>query len=283
MRPHQWTKNLACLAGLFFAGKALDPICFMEAIAGFAAFCIGSSFVYALNDVIDCDKDRAHPIKALRPLPSGRLGLRGATAVAGACLVAALLLAWTVRPSVLYLVAAYIALNLAYSLSLKHVVLVDVMIISCGFILRILVGTEAIAVKASAWILLCAFFLSLFLGFGKRLAEITLWSGNREQPRRVLSEYSAVMLDRFCSIFATLSIASYALFTVTARLDHTLLVTCPPVVFGLLRYLLLIEGHNAGESPDLILLHERPLQAAILLWMILTSLVIYFGLRLPLL
>lgn len=283
MRPHQWTKNMACFAGLFFAGKALVPTSIIEAATSFTAFCFGSSFVYALNDIFDRDKDRAHPIKQWRPLPSGRLTVRAASAVAGVCLIAAFVLSSVLRPSVLCLLAAYIVLNLAYTISLKNIVLVDVMIISCGFILRILVGTEAIAVPASAWILLCAFFLSLFLGFGKRRAEINLWNGNSKHSRRVLREYSVVMLDRFCNIFATLSIASYALFTVTSHPDHTLLVTCPPVVFGLLRYLFLIEGHNEGESPDMILLKDRPLQAAILLWMILTSLVLYSGLRLPLL
>lgn len=279
MRPHQWTKNLVCFAGLFFAGKMFVPMACIKATLAFIAFCGASSFIYAVNDIFDREKDREHPIKKLRPIASGRLSVQGAAGIAAMCLLISFLAVAFLSTSVLYLVMFYIVLNIGYTLSLKNIVLLDVMLISCGFIVRILVGTEAVSVPASAWILLCAFFLSLFLGFGKRRAEIHLWNGQSHQSRRVLREYSVTMLDRFCNIFATLSIASYALFTVTSRPDHSLLITCPPVVFGLLRYLFLIEGHDAGESPDMILIKDRPLQMAILLWLALSLLVLYAGMR----
>lgn len=283
MRPHQWTKNLVCFAGLFFAGKALVPSAVLQTSIAFVAFCLSASFVYALNDIFDKEKDLAHPTKRFRPLPSGRLTLIEAASAGLLSLASALLLSYSVKFSVLLCVVAYITINLAYTLSLKNRVLVDVMLISFGFILRILVGTEAAGVPPSAWIILCAFFLSLFLGFGKRRAELNHLSGRQNQSRVVLTQYSVAMLDRFCNIFATLSIASYALFTVTARMDHSLLVTCPAVVFGLLRYLFLIEARDGGESPDIVLLKDRPLQMAIFLWVILTSLVLYSQFRLNIL
>ncbi len=283
MRPHQWTKNAVCFAGLFFAGKALNPASAAEAATGCAAFCFASSFVYAINDIFDREKDRLHPVKKLRPIPSGRMGVQEACAVATACLLAAFLFASFLGLSVVSLLVGYVALNLSYTLSLKNIVLVDVMAIACGFIVRILVGTEAVHVSPSAWILLCTFFLALFLGFGKRRAELQHLQDKPCQSRRVLSQYSVAILDRYCNIFATLSIAAYALFTVTARPDHALLITCPPVVFGLLRYLFLIEGRDAGESPDMILLQDKPLQFAILLWAGFTLLALYSGLRLPIL
>lgn len=279
MRPHQWTKNLVCFAGLFFAGKMFVPVACVKAAVAFVAFCGASSFVYAVNDIFDREKDREHPVKRMRPIPSGRITVAGAAVIAAVCLVTAFTVASFLGGPVFFLLAGYIVLNIGYTFSLKNIVLLDVMLISCGFIIRILVGTEAVSVPPSAWILLCAFFLSLFLGFGKRRAEIHLCNGEPSQTRRVLREYSVTMLDRFCNIFATLSIASYALFTVTSRPDHSLLITCPPVVFGLLRYLFLIEGHDEGESPDLILLKDKPLQAAILLWVALSLLVLYAGMR----
>jgi len=283
MRPHQWTKNLACFAGLFFGAKALDVIAVLQSVIGFTAFCFASSFVYVINDITDHEKDRAHPIKKQRPLPSGKIGIHGALCTASLCLFAALIASSAANNSVMSLTAVYILLNIGYSLSLRNVVVLDVMLISFGFIMRILVGTESIHVIASAWILLCAFFLSLFLGFGKRRAELSRWSDISTQSRTLLSEYSVAMLDRFCNIFATLSIASYALFTVTSRPDRSLLITCPPVVFGLLRYLYLIEIRDAGESPDIVLLRDKPLQAAIIVWGGLSFLVLYMGLRLELL
>jgi len=283
MRPHQWTKNFVCFAGLFFAGKALIPTSIAATTLAFFAFCFAASFVYTLNDIFDRKKDRAHPTKCFRPIPAGRITVVEAAIIGILSLNASILLCFLLHPTILLFIASYIALNFSYTLWLKNKPLVDVMIIASGFILRILVGTEAVYVTPSAWIILCAFFLSLFLGFGKRRAELQHCSATSAPTRRVLSQYSVTMLDRFCNMFATLSIAAYALFTVTARADHTLLITCPAVIFGLLRYLYLIEQQSAGESPDLILLQDRPLQAAIALWVVLTSLVLYSRLHLNIL
>ena len=148
MRPHQWTKNLACFAGLFFSGKALMPSAVSASIGGFSAFCCAASFVYALNDILDRNRDKAHPLKMRRPIPSGRLTVAQAALTAFACLAGALAISLLTSPAVCLLVCCYILLNIAYSLWLKHLALLDVMLISCGFILRILGGTEAITVPA---------------------------------------------------------------------------------------------------------------------------------------
>ena len=248
-----------------------------EAVMAFAVFCCASSFVYVVNDICDVERDRTHPLKRERPIASGRISIGQAVGMACFCLLGAALSFFMGR-DVAALIGAYLILNLGYSLWLKNILLLDVMLISCGFIFRVLVGTKAIHVPASAWILLCTFFLSLFLGFGKRRAELDLLQEESGRSRGLLSEYSVTMLDRFCNIFATLSIASYALFTLTSRPDHSLLITCPPVVFGLLRYLYLIENHG-GESPDLILLTDRPLQTAIAIWGGISLLILYAGLR----
>jgi 4-hydroxybenzoate polyprenyltransferase len=279
-RPKQWTKNLVCFAGLLFAGKALDANALLNASLGFAAYCFASSFAYVINDMLDREKDRKHPTKRFRPIASGDLTLSQAWMMAALCLSGAFGCAFPLGSSVAILLAIYMMLHLAYSLKVKNIVLLDVMFISGGFILRILVGTCAVGVPTSAWILLCTFFLSLFLGFGKRRAEINSWKEEAINFREVLREYNVTMLDRFCNISATLAIASYALFTVTSRPDHSLIVTCPPVVFGLWRYLLLIEARNQGEAPETVLIKDRPLQAAILVWLALCILVLYGRLRL---
>jgi 4-hydroxybenzoate polyprenyltransferase len=313
LRPRQWTKNLVCIAGAFFGHRILDPHFAIRAVIATAAFCASSSFVYILNDVLDRDRDRNHPRKRLRPIASGQVSIAQALILAVALLALAVGLGALLGPVVLGILGGYAVMNLCYSAALKNLSLVDATVVAMGFILRIYAGTAAVSVSPSAWLLLCAFFLALFLAFGKRRAEINAASGHLTSSRAVmekytvahgevsgtrtviqqfkpdadinatravLHKYSVTMLDRFCNICATLAIATYALFTVLGHPDdRSLIITTPPVVMGIFRYLLLIERYQEGEAPDAILLKDWAIQLAILIWFILFVAVIYLGIH----
>jgi len=285
LRPRQWTKNLVCLGGVFFSGKATSVHQDKRALLAVAAFCAASGFVYIVNDVLDRERDRNHPSKKSRPIASGQVSVPAALVFAVLVLAAALALGSMLGPGVLAILGAYAAVNIAYSSGLKDLSLVDAMVVAAGFIFRIYAGTMAVAVAPSAWLLLCTLFLALFLAFGKRRAEINSASGavagNREAPptRGVLHKYNVAMLDRFCNICATLSIATYAIFTVLGHTDRTLIITTPLVVMGIFRYLLLVERYQLGEAPDTILLKDWAIQLAIALWAVLYLAITYFGLH----
>jgi len=279
LRPKQWTKNLVCLSGAFFAARMDDPRIAGRGLLAVFAFCATASFVYVLNDIADRESDRNHPRKKNRPIASGQISVRQALVLAALLLVVAAALGSLLGGTVLALLAGYVVMNIAYSFSLKHVPLLDGMVVAMGFILRIYVGTEVAGVPASAWILLCTLFLSLFLAFGKRRAELNALGADAAAARSVIKQYNVVMLDRLCNVCATLVIATYALFTVLSRSDHSLILTTPPVVFGIFRYLLLVEREEVGEAPDIVLLTDRPIQLAILVWFSLYVAVLYCGLK----
>jgi len=317
LRPRQWTKSLVCLAGAFFSGHLFEPHFLLRALLATAAFCAASSFVYIINDVLDRDRDRAHPRKRARPIPSGQVKVSQALVLAMVVFALAVSLGSLLGAAVLGILAAYALLNVAYSAVLKNLSLVDATVVALGFILRIYAGTAAIGVPPSAWILLCTFFLALFLAFGKRRAELNTASGQLtvsrtafqkfevaggvisgtrsvqqeyESPntdinatRAVLHKYSVTMLDRFCNICATLTIATYALFTVLGHSNRALIITTPPVVIGIFRYILLVERYQEGEAPDVILLKDWAIQLAIVIWGLLYVAVLYCGLHIDVL
>jgi len=303
LRPRQWTKNAVCFAGVFFAGHIQVHSALRACIAA-AAFCAASGFVYIINDILDRDRDRLHPHKKLRPIASGQVTVPQALAFSVPVFGLAIGIAACLGPVVLAIIGCYILLNICYSAVLKNLSLVDATVVAAGFILRVYAGTNAVGVTPSAWLLLCTFFLSLFLAFGKRRAEINAASrfddaeggspetaparvppsGVFEIPRMdstrgVLHKYNVAMLDRFCNICATLAIAAYALFTVLGHPNRSFIVTTPPVVMGMFRYLLLVERYHEGEAPDAILLKDWAIQLAILIWAILYIAVLYGGLH----
>jgi 4-hydroxybenzoate polyprenyltransferase len=283
-----------------------------RALLAAAAFCAVSSFVYIVNDVLDRDRDRNHPRKKLRPIASGAVSVAQGLGLGVAMLCVGIALAAGLGWTVLGVLGAYVVMNICYSAVLKNLSLVDATVVAGGFILRIYAGTAAVNVSPSAWLLLCTLFLSLFLAFGKRRAELNAVSGQAgsrpvlqkfqvpegivtgtlstvqevETPnvdvtatRAVLHKYNVTMLDRFCNICATLTIATYAIFTVLGHTNRTLVVTIPPVVMGIFRYILLVERYQEGEAPDAILAKDWAIQLAILIWMILYVAVLYFGLQ----
>jgi 4-hydroxybenzoate polyprenyltransferase len=291
LRPRQWTKNLVCFAGAFFGGHIFELHWACRAILAAAAFCAASSFVYIINDILDRDRDRKHPVKKRRPIASGQVTILQALVFAALLLGVAIAIGAFLSPTVLGVLGAYALINICYSAVLKNLSLVDASVVSAGFILRVYAGTSAVHVAPSAWLLLCTLFLSLFLAFGKRRAELNALTRNADQDfdlprlditatRAVLQKYNVAMLDRFCNVCATLTIATYAIFSVLGHPgNHSFILTTPPVVMGIFRYILLVERHHEGEAPDAILFKDWAIQLAILTWGILYAAVFYFHLH----
>jgi 4-hydroxybenzoate polyprenyltransferase len=254
LRPKQWIKNGFVCAGVLFGGRWHDAQALHALILAVGSFCLMGSSVYVLNDYLDREADRVHPTKRRRPLAAGTVTPLQGFAASIACLLASMAAAWIADPRVLLIVLLYLAINVAYSIGLKRLAVIDVFCIGSGFMLRILAGTWGIHIAPSGWLILTGMFMTLFLGFAKRRAE---WSetGGESKRREVLSQYSQALLDSFLSITATGTVLSYGLYTLdpqTIALHHTdkLIYTLPFVLFGLCRYMLLLHARNKGENPS---------------------------------
>jgi 4-hydroxybenzoate polyprenyltransferase len=265
MRPRQWTKNLLVFAGIVFAAEVGDWHRWVEACVCFAAYCAASSAAYLANDVRDAELDRQHPVKCLRPIARGELSERGALSlafalVAGTIVLSALLGLWS-----LVLVLAFLGLQAAYSLGLKHVVLLDVGTIAALFVIRAAAGAVAVAVHISPWLLVCTALLALFLALSKRRAEIALVDASATPGRPVLDGYSRELVDRLVSVIAVATVLVYAAYTLAGN-SRWMAVTIPFVAFGIGRYVWLVRGRGAGEEPEEVLLRDLPLLASIVAW-----------------
>jgi 4-hydroxybenzoate polyprenyltransferase len=272
MRPQQWVKNIFVLAALVFArgarGSLLDGDLsdVWRTLYAFAAFCLGSSAIYLVNDVMDVESDRKHPTKRHRPIASGAVSVRTAFVASMVCVALALLLSGRAYPAggplptVQHVVAAYMVLNLAYSLKLKHIVLVDAFCIATGFLLRVKAGGLAAGAQISHWLMLCTLFLALFLALCKRRAETDLLGADRGDHRAILVEYTTGFLDQMVTVLAACTILTYTMYTVSeetaAKFGHQtkMVWTVPFVVFGLARYMLLVQTQKGGGSPTRVLL-----------------------------
>jgi 4-hydroxybenzoate polyprenyltransferase len=274
MRPQQWSKNVFVLAALAFAwGDRQLPAPVGDAelwrvLAAFAAFCCAASAIYLVNDVLDVEQDRLHPEKRTRPIASGELAVPIALAAAGFLALAALLLARRADAGVgevALVVGGYTLMNLAYSLKLKHVALLDVFCIALGFLLRVVAGGLASGAPVSHWLLLCTLFLALFLALNKRRAELALLGDGGARHRASLGAYTLGFLDQMVTVLAAATLVCYALYTVDPATSakfggHArLLWTVPCVVFGLARYMLLVQSGRAGGNPTRMFLGSDPL------------------------
>ncbi|MCL2829622.1 MAG: decaprenyl-phosphate phosphoribosyltransferase [Betaproteobacteria bacterium] len=276
MRPHQWVKNGFVFVGLIFSHRWSEPLLIEQVIQAAIAFSLAASCVYIGNDIADRERDRQHPKKALRPLASGAVGIHAALALSGVCLLCALALAWLTAPMVFGIILAYLLFNTAYSLGLKHIVLLDVFIISAGFMLRILAGTVGVGIAPTDWMLLCGLMLTLLLGFSKRRAELTASRHKGEKTsaqRRVLEDYDPVLLDKLIGICAATTIVSYSLYTVSVKklMIHSLsalVFTLPFVIYGIFRYLFLLHRRAHGEDPAAEIVRDPQLLLAVLGWLI---------------
>jgi 4-hydroxybenzoate polyprenyltransferase len=265
LRPRQWTKNLLLFAGILFAAKLGDLSRWVDALAAFAAYCAASSAAYLVNDVRDAEEDRRHPLKRLRPVARGELPARDALVLAAALAAAAGALVAPLGLDALAYLGAFAVLQLAYSLRLKHLVLVDVMAIGGLFVIRAAAGADAVEVRISPWLLLCTALLALFLGLVKRRGELVLVGAEATPGRPVLDSYSLALVDQLVSVVAASTIIAYSLYTFTAHSD-AMMATIPFVLFGVFRYLLLVHRQGLGEEPDVVLVKDVPILVTVGLW-----------------
>jgi 4-hydroxybenzoate polyprenyltransferase len=280
LRPRQWVKNAACLAGLIFSGLLLNGPAEFAALAATVMFCAAASAVYVFNDICDRKSDRLSPRKARRPLASGALPLGVALAGCVGALAVGAALACALGPACVTVLALYLAMNLVYCLFLKHAVLADVMVIALGFVLRVLAGVYAIGAAPTPWVLLCIFFLALLMGLAKRRAELATLKERAAAHRPVLAKYTLPYLDTLLAVTATMTVTCYSLYTIhSPHRNATLIVTVPPVLYGIGRYLLLVMVRG-GEAPEEMVTRDRGLIAAVLVWVSLSVAVLYGPVRL---
>ena len=270
MRPRQWTKNVFIFAALVFDKQLLNVESFLRTLAGFALFCLISSSVYIFNDLADIEADKIHPEKKNRPIPSGKLPISAAWGAGITLVIIALALAYFLAPGFEAVLVIYFILNMAYSKWLKHIPIIDVLIIAAGFVLRVHAGVTLIQVERfSPWLYVVMTLLSLFLGFGKRRAELALLAHGAGSHRKVLDGYTLPLLDQYIMIVSGTTIVAYSLYTFSAPNvpeNHSMMLTIPFVVYTIFRYLYLIEVKHAGGAPEEILLSDRPFQIAMILW-----------------
>ena len=285
LRPEQWTKNLIVFAALIFAQRLLDPGAVGLSLAAFAVFCVLSGVVYLINDLVDREADRQHPVKRRRPIASGALS-PGVAAVWAAVLgITAVAAATWLAPVFGLTAAAYLLLFAAYSRWLKHVVILDVLSIAIGFVLRALAGGQVIGEPVSEWLLVCTVLLALVLSLGKRRHELTLLAGEAAGHRRILDEYSPYLLDQMIGVVTASALMAYIIYvaspdTVERFGTHLLVLTVPFPIYGILRYLYLVHRRDGGGNPSELLIADRPLLICVALWGLVTATVIYrpFGL-----
>ena len=280
MRPRQWvTKNIFIFAALVADKQLFKPEAFLRTLAGFALFSLISSCVYIINDLADVEADRQHPEKKNRPIASGKLPVGVAITAAILFVIITFVLAYLLTPSLLAVIGGYFVINLAYSKWLKHVPILDVLIISTGFVLRVGAGVTLIDVERfSPWLYVVMTLLSLFLGFGKRRAELALLAHGAGSHRKVLDGYTLPLLDQYIMIVSGATIVAYSLYTFSAPNlpeNHSMMLTIPFVVYAIFRYMYLIEVKHAGGAPEEVLLSDRPFQLAMVLWG-LTVLAIFY-------
>jgi 4-hydroxybenzoate polyprenyltransferase len=280
LRPSQWTKNLIIFAGVLFGQRLTDVSAVLAAAGAFVIFCLLSGVVYLINDVMDREADRRHPIKKARPIASGALPVPAALTAAGLIAAGALVSALALRPEFGLVALLYVVLLGLYSWRLKHVVIIDVLTIAVGFVLRAVAGAVVIPVAVSIWLYLLTILLALFLALAKRRHELVLLADGATGHRRILQEYSPYLLDQMISVVTASTLVAYAIYTVspetTAKFQtHWLGLTLPFPLYGIFRYLYLVHQKDGGGSPSDMLLTDRPLLICVALWAAVVALIIY--------
>ncbi len=280
VRPEQWTKNLVVFAGVLFGQRLFELSALTHAVAAFGIFCVLSSAVYLLNDVADRERDRGHPLKRLRPIASGELpattALGAAIVLAAAGLGGALALGWH-----FFLVAAgYICLLGLYSGPLKHIVIIDVLVIAFGFVLRAVAGAVAVDVESSYWLLVCTLLLALFVALAKRRHELAILDDAAMRHRPSLGEYDTGLLDQMIAIVTASTLIAYVFYTISPETQIRfgtawLGLTIPFPLYGIFRYLYIVHRRDGGGSPADQLLTDRPLLICVVLWALAAVLIIY--------
>lgn len=280
MRPKQWTKNAFVFAALIFDRKLFDLTSLERTLMTFGLFCLLASSVYIINDIMDINADRSHPVKKNRPLASGKLPVSLGIIIAILLFAVALAGSFFLNIGTFLIFLIYFILNLAYSKWLKHIAIIDVLVIAACFVLRVAAGVSVIQVERfSPWLYVVTTLFALYLGFGKRRAEISLLvAENTTSHRKVLDGYSMSLIDQLITIVSSTTIIAYSLYTFSAPNlpeNHAMMLTVPFVLYGIFRYLSLIQISKKGGEPEDLLLNDRPLQITIVLWGISVILIFY--------
>jgi 4-hydroxybenzoate polyprenyltransferase len=280
LRPGQWTKNLFVFAALVFAQRLNDSDAVLRSLAAFVIFCALSSTIYLINDVLDREQDRRHPLKINRPIASGAISPALALGVAAILGTAAMIAAAAVGWPLFQMAAAYVVLLSAYSAFLKHIVILDVLTIAAGFTLRAAAGAAAILVPISHWLLVCTTLLALFIALSKRRHELTLLTETATDHRPILGDYTPYLLDQMISVVTASTLIAYAFYTIspetTEKFGTDLLsLTIPFPLYGIFRYLYLVHRRDEGGSPAELVLNDRPLLVCVALWAFAIVAIIY--------
>jgi len=280
LRPQQWIKNLFIFAPLIFSQNIFNRALVLKSLLAFVAFCLVTSAHYLFNDLRDLEEDRLHPVKCKRPLAAGRL--KKGTAVAAMVILgpAGLLLAALLNLNFFLITVAYLALQVAYSLWLKHIVILDVFVVAAGFLIRVVAGGLAIRVFLSSWLLICTTLLALFLAMGKRRHELVILEQNATSHRPILREYNIYLLDQMISVVTASTLVAYCLYTISDETvtkfgTRNLIFTVPFVLYGIFRYLYLIHQKAEGGTPETLILKDKPLLADLFLWVAAAAVILY--------
>jgi 4-hydroxybenzoate polyprenyltransferase len=273
LRPNNWYKNLVLFACIIFSSNLLNHFLWTKLVIGFIAFCFISSSIYIINDILDRDFDKSHPRKKNRAIASGRIGISQALLISAALSGAGFAGAVFINISFLFISLSYFILMLIYSVYLKHYIIVDVLVISIGFVIRAIAGCIAINVFISPWLVICAFLLALFLAFSKRKSELVLLDKNAGHHRKILSLYSNQMLDQMISVITATLIMSYSLYTFLTN-NVLMMITIPFAIYGLLKYQFLIYYKNLGGRPEKVF-KDKGIVVCIASWLFLVVLIVY--------
>jgi len=282
LRPAQWSKNAVLLGAILFSKHLFDPNAVLRVVGGVASFCLIASAAYVMNDLRDMERDRRHPQKRNRPLPSGRVQPAGALMIGVVVGALGIALAAVLGTNFLLLVLFYLGWQIAYTFFMKELVILDVMALATGFVVRAVAGGVVIAVPISPWLVICTFLLALFMGFAKRRHEVILLDAGAVDHRRSLREYSPYFLDQMISVVTASTVVAYAVYTVSPEVREKLgtqylYLTIPFVLFGIFRYLYLVHQKEEGGNPTHLMLNDAPLMVDVLLFGVTAALLLYWG------
>ncbi len=280
LRPYQWTKNLVVFAAILFAGEIFNLTELLKVFYTFLLFSLIAGSGYIINDIIDIEKDRRHPYKKWRPIAAGKITAGTARIFAWSLFIISIIIAALFNQTLGIILIAYFVLTLSYSLNLKHVVILDIIIVAAGFVLRAVAGAVVIDAVISPWLLVCTFFLALFLVIGKRRAELVALKGEAGNHRTILNHYKPRMLDQMIAVVTAMSVVSYAQYTLDATTvshlgNDRMIFTIPFVIYGIFRYFYLIYKKELGGSPEKILINDKGILINLFLWTISVTYIIY--------
>jgi len=282
MRPHQWTKNFFIYAALIFSQNFFNFPLLLKSTVAFSAFCLISSALYIFNDLKDLEEDKRHPLKSKRPLAAGKI--KKSTAILSIIVLSLLGFssAFTLNTSYFVIILVYFSIQMAYSMKLKHIVILDVFVVALGFLIRVVAGGLAIEVFLSSWLLICTMLLALFLALSKRRHELVLLEDEASEHRPILEEYSPYLLDQMIAVVTASTVIAYCLYTISEETvtkfgTTNLIFTVPFVLYGVFRYLYLIHQKSEGGSPEGLIIKDKPLLIDIFLWIATAVIILYLG------